>query len=599
MPSRADAPAHPEPRQNRTPTPAPISGQAPRWSTGRRVLAGAILAALAGDALAFVDLYTSGPYAPDGVTQYQMYAASCPVATGNGATSCGTNVPGTSLIDLRDNGDVLFVWGSAGGTDDTGSNSTILWQNTLPYAVKVVGVTLSADAPVGTAPGATATGGNLINQPQGQGVISAWELAPPVADTLIGDARVQIINRWSGDPAERYAWYANPTDIATENRLVAASALADSPWVDIPNHTTVKTPLNNVPPLASPLSGRYFTATGDEADNAIAAGEDIQIRFFDARALTDSSPSAVLAPVTVQVQYSRADLQGRVEFGNVRVGTTATTVAEVRNLTDATGGFRALGVELGTLATGEGFASVGGPTDLGQVDAGLDYQTTGAQFTYAPTALADGSLSGNYANSQTSSAIDLTSTDALDTNFKAHGTAVGPVFNLSGYDVPGATIAMGDVNIGDPNQLKELSFRNLFKTNLGNLTDLGLMRIGFAAYDDPLNTNLLDRLDQFKLGSLAALPMKTGDAPFEVAASGGTSLTDFWIEFDPGTVVGSWKVWLTFVTDVGVGNLDPGGEAYRFLVTGSTSGSGPVPLPGTLALLGLGLAGLRWRRVWG
>ena len=578
MPSRADSPRQTPPRPG------------PHGLSGRRLLIVAALAALSGDALGIVATAPSQTYFDNSADAYKMFAATCPVATGS-TTVCGTNpgLPETTLAALKASKKVLFVWGDYGDQATVGRNMTMSWTNDLKgpdgtetFAIKTTAVHLTtADGDIGTPPGGVPTlGQNSISQPNGQGISGAWELLTNASrpEAVIGDSRVQVINRWTGPNFDRFSWWSDPKT-AADNQLVGDSTQT---WVNLTNHTTESTPIDRT-------YQTFDKTTSDPEDYRLDNGQDLQIRLFVTNPKNgETLPDAVVSALKVAVTYSRADLQGTLDFGQVRVGTTSEKGASIWNETDAQGGFRALEVTAGA-ATG---AIVGaGQYLVDQMDPGdKDSANTDAKYVYTPSALKTGP--GPITPTDDSAIIAVTSPDALDITFTAIGQAVGPVFDLSGDDVDGATIDMGEVNIndpGDPNRITQLIIKNLFEANgwSEDLTNLGLMKIGLTAAAYKPGAELKTKLDVFELTDLPA-------DGYNLKALGVLGGLPFNLKFNPDTVKSDWNVWLTFITDVGVANDAAGGQAYSFLVTGSSSGA--APLPGTLALLGLGLAGLASRR---
>jgi len=592
MPSRADAPNQPPLRP------------APHRRARRRVSAAAILAVLAGDALAVLGT-TTYDYYPDSASAYAAFAATCPIATG-AATACGDNTTAKTWDALKTT--VLFAWGPADADiGQVGNNGAFVWKNELKggvgnsetYDVRITGINLIAKAPIGTAPGTDpAQGQNTIGQQQGLGVTGAWEALGSTASpgALVGDVRIQVVNNWSNPLSTKSTWYAPTPDTAAGKRLIADSSLETTPWVDFVNHTTVQTPLVAT---ATPR----FTNELTSVQNTIIPNNDIQVRFFTTNQLGDGSyPSAVLGPTQLEVFYSRANLQALdLDFGQVRVGTTsAAQGASIRNLTDTAGGLRALNVLAGTPGTGAAFQASGGQA-IGRLDPVAAGYNTNASYTYTPTGL----LSGDQPYQQ-ELAIAVTSNgptalprnDALSTSFLVKGEAVGPIARATpaggvadlgsvwgGSEVPGTTVNFGSIEVGQ-SLTRELTFSNIFGVDSDGLTDLTLQMIWGSDYKI-----------YYQLAGLGDTEIHSG-VDVDRAISAQTDLM-FKIVFTP-TVTGlrdtSLLIWTDMNRPLGDVVAESAGSTYfKFNLTGSGSQQ-QAPVPGTLALLGLGFAALRWRR---
>jgi hypothetical protein len=586
-------------------------------------------------------------------TLYGQWAATCrranPSAAGCGAASGGDSNPNYLQ------GKVIMSWGALGTT----TNSQTTWTNDLGYAFKVTGVTLLANGSVGTNPLA---GQNTRNIPAGQGITGAWEVSSAGVDTDISNARVQLTNRYgftgnTGEYAGSYAWPGSvllSDGVAYANQLITyqpSTSTYPPPslapldpnlgWIDAAGRTTQQTPINDPAPAIDPLDlvpGRYFAASTNVANNIIGSsastGNQVAITLFESAIVgSGENPEAVLSSIKYNITYSMADLNGELNFGDVRTGTTtAAKGAAIWNKTDISGGFRALNVVAGgpTGSAADRFELVNASGQvINNVSLGTLNPTesvvganTAATYTFAPHATDLGQLSANVR--VTSTAPDG-STDAQTINFNIIGTGVAPepklvatlegdnpadpptplppdyfVFDYTGSAIIGKSLGFLDagqpVAIGDT-EIRKLALSNVFPRDLADKTDMTILDL--VIEDDPGKVG--DDASYFKL-SLVNWP-SVGDPV--VAANAQTTvgprLADalFNITFAPNDMLDpnrTYNAKLTFSTDVGVAK-GAAGQSYTIFLTGQGYRSGgAAPLPGTLLLMGLGLTVLRFRR---
>lgn len=492
-----------------------------------------------------------GTWPSDG---YAVFAQNCPRAGGTG--SCN----------------FLTAWGDPNGTrpvlawgpyePSPRRNSYADWQNQEGYLMKIKSVQLEASDGVGTT--LAQNGGR---QSPGVGITGAWELNQVGADARIVDARMQISS--GADPDALTTW------------LPAAGAqLASKPagwipdqWINSATGATAQTPINAV-----------ITPTTDQF---VTMGDTVRLQVFQFGGAPEV-PSAVLGSVNITFDIATANLVAAPTLFVARVGGTAVeqTVAVTNFAATTADEVPAAGVQAGapTPVIGSGFSAVTlpGPTDLA-ANQHIDP-------VYAFTASGPGTSTTPVTSTAT---VNIGSTDAPPASFTLTGLSVGPVAQAAyeggsapvlgnvyhGAEVPGIDIDFGTVDIGQT-AIRALTLSNIFGTDYGVDTDLTLNMTwgnGFELHD--------------LLGNL--IPMNT-NLPVIAAKNKG----DFNIWFRP-TAGGSYNQSLMIRTDVGraqgvgTGTLTDGSTYFKFDLMGVGA---QAPLPGTLALFGLGLAGLAWRR---
>ena len=200
-------------------------------------------------------------------------------------------------------------------------------------------------------------------------------------------------------------------------------------------------------------------------------------------------------------------------------------------------------------------------------------------YTFTPPVAADpqhGAL--------TSSTIDVTATNAAAVQFDVSGTGVGPVFDFSGDGVSALTVDLGTVEVGKT-RTYNLALKNLFLDNLTDdaLSDLTIINVGgIPGLGSPVQVTGLPTL------------------PFVIDSQGSgdpLNILTFALSFTPTQAGGIAPLMLRFYTDVNCPLYTSGSTCQtEYDVTVYGSGAGPVPVPGTLALVGMGVVLLRRRR---
>lgn len=569
-------------------------------------------------ALAIGSLIAAGPVhsgVVDSVTWtsnsqgYNEYAYTCPEATGDINTVCGAGAAGTPPDSSKatntndndpggdpDDDDAIYSWGLL-DTAPTSINSTYTWVNLMGYGFRVDSIQLLASDPVGTPPVTSPCadpanppiGENCVQRNQGAGMVAAWELGSNSGGTRIAEARVEFTNEFQGGGS--YTW-----DMSGNQPGVPPVATNQLVYVDPSNGLNLnplRTWFPGADPAATyqtPIDNTYASDQGlnlgleaDVEKLAIEPNESIEIRLFETVvSIGQSQPDALLSDMTIAVNGTAANLQAAaLDFGGVRIGTSKTLSATVDNGVGDADGFRALGVTASDpssqnpAAPAGQFSSAGGQ-NMGDLGFG---NTANPSYQFTPST----SYVGSNAPVIVTADVVVQSTDAQGTGFQLSGNAVGPVFSLeeTGGGSIGGTITVPDATVGGSGSQTNLTLSNLFGIDMGDLTDLGLLEIGFDN-----GSGLVDSLFGFSLSGLPA-------TVFEIAANGG--FDDFHLLFNPAST-GTFNADLVFRTDVGVDNLASGGAEYRYTVSGTgTPGGGSVPAPGTLALMAIALAGIRRR----
>jgi len=498
------------------------------------------------------------------------------------------------------------------GLDDT-YNSYLTWTNPSGlaggYGFQITSIQLIAKDAVGTDPNLPPEqGGNQVEQEQGQGVISTWEQSDAIRNgERMSDVRAQITIR--PNAANEYAWdlsgsVEDPSgsgNYVANNQLVTVDPVLSTPgntyplyqpatWFGesygYPSTTTWDTPVGPSDPVDR--SPGLFNATGTLGDNSIDPGQSVEIRIFQPQYpanVTDVDPVAILSNVTIQIYGETADLSGSEhDFGYVRVyagAGTATASATVTN----NGGYRASNV---TPLAASGVFS-GGGINLGEIVAGGHGDFS---VGFDPTAIS---------TTQLSQQIQVESSDALGTSYTLTGYGVGPEINANynGIDyndskdgihqgIDDIVINFGNQGIDDgpTDPAKTLTFTNIF-----GLYD--------ALNADPTSLTIqLSWSDGFRLWYDG--DEQFGDLTIGDILSDSNLLAPVQIRFDPSHE-GLYSGTLSILTDQGdqYGVVGGTGSSYSIALTGvGTTNGNDAPLPGTLTLLGLGLASLRLRR-WG
>ena len=291
-------------------------------------------------------------------------------------------------------------------------------------------------------------------------------------------------------------------------------------------------------------SGKTFAFLADTLDN------------LGGTATTTISKFDVAAPLELSVNSP-------LEYGNVRIGTSADRTAIATNI----GGGDGL---TGTYGAASGEYS-GGPSDFGPLDSSAS-DPTGQTYSFAPTLFGDADVS-----------IMVTSNDGGDpVTLALEGTGVGPIADAA----PAVDFGVYDPNNPD-SALADLLLRNLFDTaDCRSGSDCGIDLVGLSIVGWEFADGTLFEFD--------AGVDPTGDV------LGALGEETYRLLFLGATAPGVYTDTLTIFTDEGLPfgtALNP--DSARLMVAlKATVPSGPpvVPAPAPLALLGIGLGILAWRR---
>jgi hypothetical protein len=505
---------------------------------------------------------------------YNLYAATCEQATGS-STTCGSGsvpqYPGSSQATNTDPQTDRAIYAYA-AEDVNGINSVYEFTNTLGYAFKLTSVTLSGIAPVGTPP----TGlpdGNQVGMSQGQGILATWELNPDMRFGWLSDARAKLYGTLGADPVSRVDGLLIATDPWTSSPL--ADTTPATWWCADGNSCTPTSP-DQPNPALTPVN-LTLTAAGE----TIAANDSFAIQIYDIYedAPGQGLPNAIIGPLAIVIEGERAELAAtNVNFGNVRVGTSA---SPANTTVSNSGGLEASGVALERDGTPVSQFTPPTTQTLGTVAASGN--NTSGNFGFVPTV-----IGASYADT-----VMVTSTDALGTSLGLTGRGVGPQIvagdmnsgaQYAGSAIDSMVLDFGATPTNAPRQTSILLL-NAFGEDLATLTDLTVkLALGGDAEHAFLvrvilgNGQVIDLGDEFVLADLSST------SPSDLL----TALLE--ITFDPILTGASYDAEILIDNDQGfaLGTL---GTQYTINLLGS--GIKPVPLPGTLVLMGFGLAALR------
>lgn len=250
-----------------------------------------------------------------------------------------------------------------------------------------------------------------------------------------------------------------------------------------------------------------------------------------------------------------------VDFGNVRIGTSAAGGTSITNVGD--GGL--VGVNLqGSVGTASGGEFTGGGQAIDLVDGAAQNVALG----FAPTVA--GAQGGSVGIAFTNGSADGTNGSDNET-VSLSGSGVGPQFSASA--TPGSTLDFGPVAVGDT------AIIGLTIENLADYGDLGDPLTGLTLEDLMLTGTGTDKLD--------VLGFTIGQVLSE------TEQLSLSLEFSPVTASDLLDVQLTLLTDQGA-PFGGDGDDFSFRLTGT--GIAAAPMPATSLLMALGLVPLLLRR---
>ena len=339
----------------------------------------------------------------------------------------------------------------------------------------------------------------------------------------------------------------------------------------------------------TPISALELTSGA--VDRVIGPGESILIRLYETvwdgfSDVDDGFPDLVFAPITLTLDADPAaspslsvnDLLFYARVGAPATNTTATATVVNSGDGDATN------VTFGGGPGGSGVTPTD-PLNVGTVEAadpGSDDDE--ASRIYTATSL---------------TATDFTQTDLGDVLVSYDGgtdltvdvlaQGVGPVFDLSGGDVSGTTINLGDITLGG-SVVTDLVIANLFGTQPGQVagglgTDLTRLSVSIPALN----------VDGSALNDGTGVLTSLGfDVDFEDKAriADNSGQESFQLQFTSDGVGSGVFNWLmTLSTDQGAA-YNGAGTSFEFTVTGRVL---PASIPGTLLLSLVGLVGLAMR----
>ncbi|WP_295885044.1 hypothetical protein [uncultured Thiohalocapsa sp.] len=565
------------------------------------------------------------------VAAYNEWAANCPNVSTSGL-GCG------AVVAPLDSDRTLFFWGARGNTNNT--TIEVEWTGTQPSEViRNVAIRTADTEPMGPASGPR----SFRFAPSF--VPGTWEAnfgAPTQGEGLfLAYGRNEYAFDSSGGAAEWESTRTAPYFVASFNASVSLPGLAAEDIVvdgtpfqlfdPFPNQdgTAISTaqpfPVDILTEL--PQSKRGSLSNGDVLTIELFVGSatspvpgDVPVGFMD-----DISIQLNVGP-RLELDPAKATTPGvpDVELGDVRAGTSGTAGdITAENTGEALSGnptleltFNAVTGDTTQIAAGDG-GSLNDSIDLAPGDtftrsftldgSGIDLDLTD---TDGQTFQVTQEVSLRNPNDFIQNPDDLADPTGPQTR-TVSGTVVGPILGVRADDgarylpynssADADKIDLGTVEIGtDPPGLQKLLIENLFGADLGMLTSLSLLNVGIDDASDPRNYYCIltamtgDCASGAEIAS-AFEKIILGDGNLVSTdgsqGSGTTPLPDMWIQFDPTRNVTDYEAILFFETDMNTAFGNNSGR-LSFTLTGSSFGYEPTPTPASLALIGLGLAGL-------
>jgi len=518
---------------------------------------------------------TGGGYAITGVTATTTSADTGALITGDG--SIGTIADGTTGIRT-------YSFGAAQSLDPSTSAQAL-----------TAGVTISSTEAADVTRTLNATAVGPVFALSGTGVTGATGGSIAFGNVLVTKAGGSVVRDLTvtnlfTDPTNLYdnaltGLSVNAAPITGTNPGAYSFSVAPPVGPIADNASTA--PLQITFSATGAAGGQTYNAVARlQTDvNATALGDG---RDYDYN-LTGTAYRATLTP-----QATSAD------FGFVRIGGAAKTqTVEVQNSTG--GGYAVNNISFSDTSVGSAFVGQGAQNIGNLADGavgGRDYTVTAAG-TLAPTTTSQ-TLTAN---------LTVASNEAQDATPQLTAQAVGPVFDLSGKDVPfhytnttacGSSCTGGTINLGTLNSgaaTRTLTIANLFgyQSGIEDVADLTLLNVGFWNGTDIVNSlTVTGSGDNQGLFTISNLGINTL-AP--VGAPSRTSAKDITITFSSSSGgPEAFDAPLYVLTDVH-SLLGRDGSRFEFALQAQWNGTA-TPVPPSLALVGLGLAALgaaRWR----
>lgn len=521
---------------------------------------------------------------------YVAKAQTCDRALGSSSASCAT--PMSWGPDLPNQAGPILTWDEYEDAVDPVNNRYYDWINYEGYNFRINTVTLDAAGAVGTdgSPAANPKT-NQVGIGTGSGISAAWELSDAGTKSRIEGAAVQIKSGVDRDNLQSWGL------TSTTGRLVPGSS---GTWL-----TSVgAVPTPNQTPVQTTIVDREFSSPLSPDDRLIAESNVVRIQFYQTNGDTDYA-SAVLGDVGVTFGIDTANIAAADATAYSRVGGTdakgtqgkaTVTVTNTPGSGNPADGLIASGVSAPAKTTGNFRGSGANWTPIAPHIAPDQGRSTTYSFlvpefaAYGPGSPETLVLDTGDAPGDTPDAPDPADRNTLSLDLT--GTAVGPTASVSGWGGASREAQKYSQATSIDTRLerqdltgyyRDLTFSNIFGTISGLDAAFTDLTLGLSSASNGV------RLFEL-VGGVPGNEILVGGQSGRISTGHG----DQFRVYLSGATSGDLLITTDMYRDLGVTSLstDPLRESYVFRF----DLSGAAPLPGTLALIGIGLFGLGWRR---